>query len=160
VDTVITASGRLPEMIFVKVPGLEGEDTPLLWQTISPYHEPTTIRPEGLSATTDPMSDYRAAVEAIGAGRRSASSIHLYLSGKQVVPPENMITAQTEVLDVDRIVELLPVGPREKMPELSSEKRVDLSLEIELGFTEEEARLESARCLNCGLICYIRSKYH
>ncbi|MCK5488010.1 MAG: FAD-dependent oxidoreductase, partial [Desulfobacterales bacterium] len=59
VDTVITASGRLPEMIFVKVPGLEGEDTPLLWQTISPYHEPTTIRPEGLSATTDPMSDYR-----------------------------------------------------------------------------------------------------
>jgi NADPH-dependent glutamate synthase beta subunit-like oxidoreductase len=160
VDTVITASGRLPEMIFVKVPGLEGEDTPLLWQTISPYHEPTTIRPEGLFATTEPMSDYRAAVEAIGAGRRSASSIHLYLSGKQVVPPENMITAQTEVLDVSQIVELLPVGPRQKMPERPATERIDPSLEVELGLTEEMVRNEAVRCLNCGLICYVRSKYH
>jgi NADPH-dependent glutamate synthase beta subunit-like oxidoreductase len=160
VDTVITASGRLPEMIFVKVPGLEGEDTPLLWQTISPYHQPTTIRPEGLFATTEPMSDYRAAVEAIGAGRRSASSIHLYLSGKQVVPPENMITAQTEVLDVSQIVELLPVGPRQKMPERPATERIDPSLEVELGLTEEMVRNEAVRCLNCGLICYVRSKYH
>ncbi len=160
VDTVITASGRLPEMIFVKVPGLEGEDTPLLWQTISPYHEPTTVRPEGIFATTEPMSDYRAVVEAIGAGRRSASSIHLYLSGKQVVPPENMITAQTEVLDVDQVVELMPVGPRQKMPERSAAERVDPSLEVELGLTEEMVRNESVRCLNCGLICYVRSKYH
>jgi NADPH-dependent glutamate synthase beta subunit-like oxidoreductase/NAD-dependent dihydropyrimidine dehydrogenase PreA subunit len=160
VDTVITASGRLPEMIFVKVPGLEGEDTPLLWHTISPYHEPTTIRPEGLFATTEPMSDYRAAVEAIGAGRRSASSIHLYLSGKQVVPPENMITAQTEVLDVGQVVELLPVGPRQKMPERPAVERIDPSLEVELGMTEEMVRNEAVRCLNCGLICYVRSKYH
>jgi NADPH-dependent glutamate synthase beta subunit-like oxidoreductase/NAD-dependent dihydropyrimidine dehydrogenase PreA subunit len=160
VDTVINASGRLPEMIFVKVPGLEGEDTPLLWQTISPYHEPTTIRPEGLIATTEPMSDYRAAVEAIGAGRRGASSIHLYLSGKQVVPPENMITIITNVLDVAQVENLMPVESRQKMPELSSEKRVDPSLEVELGLNEEMVRNESARCLNCGLICYVRSKYH
>jgi NADPH-dependent glutamate synthase beta subunit-like oxidoreductase len=160
VDTVITASGRLPEMIFVKVPGLEGEDTPLLWQTILPYHEPARTKPEGFFAPTEPMSDYRAAVEAIGAGRRSASSINLYLSGKQVVPPENMITAQTEVLDVNQIVELLPVGPRQKMPERPAAERIDPSLEVELGMTEEMVRNESVRCLNCGLICYVRSKYH
>jgi NADPH-dependent glutamate synthase beta subunit-like oxidoreductase/NAD-dependent dihydropyrimidine dehydrogenase PreA subunit len=160
-----TASGngsQAGQSIFrrVKIPGLEGEDTPLLWQTILPYHEPTTIRPEGLFATTEPMSDYRAAVEAIGAGRRSASSIHLHLSGKQVVPPENMITAQTEVLDVEKVVELLPVGPRQKMPERLAPERIDPSLEVELGMTEEMVRNESVRCLNCGLICYVRSKYH
>jgi NADPH-dependent glutamate synthase beta subunit-like oxidoreductase len=160
VDTVITASGRLPEMIFVKVPGLEGEDTPLLWQTISPYHEPTTIRPEGLIATTEPMSDYRAAVDAIGAGRRSASSIHLYLSGKQVVPPENMITIITNVLDVAQVENLMPVESRQKMPERPAVERIDPSLEVELGLNEEMVRNESARCLNCGLICYVRSKYH
>ena len=147
-------------MIFVQVPALEAEESPLLWQTISPYHEPPAVKPEGIFATTDPMSDYRAAVEAIGAGRRGAASVHLYLTGKQVVPPENMITTLTKVLDVAQAENLMPVESRQKMPELSSEKRVDLSLEIELGFTEEEARLESARCLNCGLICYIRSKYH
>jgi hypothetical protein len=64
------------------------------------------------------------------------------------------------VLDVAQVENLMPVESRQPMPELSSEKRVDLSLEVEIGFTEEEARLESARCLNCGLICYIRSKYH
>ena len=160
VDTVITASGRLPEMIFVKVPGLEGEESPLLWQTILPYHEPARTKPEPLFAPTEPMSDYRAAVEAIGAGRRSASSIHLYLTGKQVVPPENMITAETEVLDVKQVVELLPVGPRQKMPERPAAERIDPSLEVELGLDEEMVRNEAVRCLNSGLICYVRSKYH
>jgi NADPH-dependent glutamate synthase beta subunit-like oxidoreductase len=159
-DTVIAAAGRLPEMIFVRVPGLEGEDTPLLWQTISPYHAPATIRAEGLFAAADPMSDYRAVVEAIGGGRRSAASIHLHLSGKQIVPPERMITAETEVLDVERVVELLPVGARQKMPERPAAERIDTSLEVELGLTEEMVRNESVRCLNCGLICYVRSKYH
>jgi NADPH-dependent glutamate synthase beta subunit-like oxidoreductase len=159
-DTVIAASGRLPEMIFVKVPALEGEESPLLWQTISPYHEPSTVKPEGIFATTEPLSDYRAVVEAIGAGRRGAASIHLYLTDKQIVPPENMITTITQVLDVAQVENLMSVESRQQMPELSPEKRVDLSLEIELGFNEEMVRQESARCLNCGLICYVRSKYH
>jgi NADPH-dependent glutamate synthase beta subunit-like oxidoreductase len=160
VDTVITASGRLPEMIFVKVPGLEGEDTPLLWQTVSPYPGPPAVKPEGIFATTDPMSDYRAVVEAIGAGRRGAASIQLYLTGKQVVPPENMITTITNVLDVAQVENLMPVESRQKMPERPAVERIDPSLEVELGLNEEMVRNESARCLNCGLICYVRSKYH
>jgi NADPH-dependent glutamate synthase beta subunit-like oxidoreductase len=159
-NTVITASGRLPEMIFVKVPALEGEESPLLWQTVSPYHQPPTVRPEGIFAATDPMSDYRAAVEAIGAGRRTAASTHLFLTGKEVAPPLHMITGQTKVLDVNRVEELLPVGPRQKMPELTAAEQVDLSLEVELGLTEEMVKQEATRCLNCGLICYTRSRYH
>ena len=159
-DTVIAAGGRLPEMIFVKVPALEDEESPLLWQTISPYHEPPAVKPEGMFVTTDPLSDYRAAVEAIGAGRRGAASIHLYLTDKQVAPPENMITSITEVLDVNYVENLMEVEPRQEMPELPYEKRFDTSLEIEQGFTEELVRSESARCLNCGLICYTRTKYH
>jgi NADPH-dependent glutamate synthase beta subunit-like oxidoreductase/NAD-dependent dihydropyrimidine dehydrogenase PreA subunit len=159
-DTVIAASGRLPEMIFVKVPALEAEESPLLWQTISPYHGPSTVKPEGMFVTTEPLSDYRAAVEAIGAGRRSAASVHLYLTGKHIVPPENMITTITDVLDVVQVENLMPVESRQKMPELIPEKRIDLTLEVELGLTEEIARKESVRCLNCGLICYVRSKYH
>ncbi len=159
-DTVIAAGGRLPEMIFVKIPALEGEDAPLLWQTISPYHEPSPAKPEGIFATADPVSDYRAAVEAIGAGRRAAASTHLFLSGKEIAPPEHMITTLTKVLDVTHVEELLPVGPRQKMVERAPEELIDPSLEKELGLTEEMVKQESVRCLNCGLICYIRSKYH
>jgi len=159
-DTVIAASGRLPEMIFVKVPGLEGEETPLLWQTISPYHHPPRVRPQGIFATSDPTSDYRAVVEAIGAGRRAAASTQLFLSGKEVAPPLNMITRETEVLDVDEVQELLPAGPRQKMPKRPPAEHIDPSLEIELGLTEEMAKQEALRCLNCGLICYARGRYH
>jgi NADPH-dependent glutamate synthase beta subunit-like oxidoreductase/NAD-dependent dihydropyrimidine dehydrogenase PreA subunit len=159
-DTVIAASGRLPEMVFAQIPALEGEESPLLWQTISPYHEPTAVKPEGIFLTAEPLSDYRAAVEAIGAGRRGAASIHLYLTGKEVAPPEHMITTVTRVLDVAQIENLMPVEPRRPMPERPPEERIDPSLEVELGFTEEMVRTESARCLNCGLICYTRSKYH
>jgi len=159
-DTVITASGRLPEMIFVKVPALEGEETPLLWQTISPYQPPSTVRPEGVFASSDPISDYRAVVEAIGAGRRAAASTHMFLTGKEVTPPLHMITSQTEVLDVGQVQELLPVGERQKMPKRPPEDHFDPSLEIERGLTEEMAKQEALRCLNCGLICYTRGRYH
>ena len=159
-DTVIAASGRLPEMIFVKVPALEGEETPLLWQTISPYHLPSTARPEGIFAASDPISDYRAVVEAIGAGRRAAASTQMFLSGKEVAPPVHVITSQTEVLDVDQVQELLPVGPRQKMPKRPPEEHFDPGLEIERGLTEEMAKQEALRCLNCGLICYARGRYH
>jgi hypothetical protein len=147
-------------MIFVKVPALEGEETPLLWQTISPYHPPSTVRPEGIFATSDPISDYRAVVEAIGAGRRAAASTHMFLTGKEVAPPVHMITNQIEVLDVDQVQELLPVGPRQKMPKRPPEEYFDPSLEIERGLTEEMAKQEALRCLNCGLICYTRGRYH
>jgi formate dehydrogenase beta subunit len=161
-DTVIAASGRLPEMIFVKVPALEGEGAPLLWQTISPYHLPlpSPVRPEGIFATSDPISDYRAVVEAIGAGRRAAASTQMFLSGKEVAPPVHVITSQTEVLDVDQVQELLPVGPRQQMPKRPPEEHFDPSLEIERGLTEEMAKQEALRCLNCGLICYARGRYH
>ncbi len=159
-DTVIAASGRLPEMIFVKIPALEGEETPLLWQTISPYQQPQPVRAEGIFSATQPMSDYRAAVEAIGAGRRAAASTNLFLIGKEVAPPPHMITEQTEVLDVDQVKELLPVGPRQQMVERPAAERIDPLLEVELGLTEEMVRQEAVRCLNCGLICYTRSRYH
>jgi hypothetical protein len=40
----------------------------------------------------------------------------MFLTGKEVAPPVNMITSPTDVLDVDQVQELLPVGPRQKCP--------------------------------------------
>jgi NADPH-dependent glutamate synthase beta subunit-like oxidoreductase len=36
---------------------------------------------------------------------------------------------------------------------------VDPTCEIELGMDEQAVKEEAKRCLNCGLICYYRSKY-
>ncbi|MBW1981372.1 MAG: FAD-dependent oxidoreductase [Deltaproteobacteria bacterium] len=159
-DTIIAAIGRLPEMIFVRVPTGEDEGSPIRWRTISPYHHvPRPVRQE-VFTSVDTVTDYRSVVEAIGAGRRAAASTHLFLTGKEVLPPPHMITPDTDVLDVSRLVALQPAAPRQKMPERPAEELVDPSLEIELGLTEEMALTEAARCLNCGLICYLRSRYH
>ena len=84
----------------------------------------------------------------------------MFLTGKEVAPPVNMITSQTEVLDVDQVQELLPFGPRQKMPKRPPKEYFDPSLEIEWGLTEEMAKQEALRCLNYGLTCYARGWYH
>ncbi|MBW2143402.1 MAG: hypothetical protein JRG75_03270 [Deltaproteobacteria bacterium] len=45
------------------------------------------------------------------------------------------------------------------MPELSQEQQLlDPAREIALGFSQDQASKESKRCLQCGIICYRRTK--
>lgn len=154
-DTVIAASGRLPEMIFT----LTGEQDELpVWQTVMPYRAPNELLP-GLFDAAEPVSDFRAAVEAIGAGRRAAASIHRYLTGQEVTAPANMLTTTSRLIDVDSLVDLREAPPRQQMTEATPEERLNPRAEIEKGLSEEQAKTEAKRCLNCGLICYYRTQY-
>ncbi|MGD8267405.1 MAG: hypothetical protein PVF55_04510, partial [Desulfobacterales bacterium] len=45
---------------------------------------------------------------------------------------------------------------RQIMP-LAAPRELDQKGQLELGFDEEAARQEAARCLQCGLICYERT---
>jgi formate dehydrogenase beta subunit len=157
-DSVVVAGGRLPEMIFAPWDEEQGggEDQ---WQTLVPYRDPSA-EPRGIFAAAEPVSDYRAAVEAVAGGRRAAASVHKHLTGQSVTPPEKMLTPESHVLDVNTLVNLMEV------PEAHAFPRYDLpeDLPIEAGETvelsEEAAREEAKRCLNCGLICYYRTTYH
>ena len=154
-DSLIPASGRLPELILVKLP--EGEDE--AWQSIRPYTHPTE-RFYGMFETQEPVSDYWACVEAIGAGRRAAASVHHFLKGDPVTPPEHMLTPHSTVLNVEHeLVHLMDAPPRQPMPQADEMARMNPEQEIELGYSEAEAKAEAKRCLNCGLICYYRTQY-
>jgi formate dehydrogenase beta subunit len=157
-DSVVVAGGRLPEMIFVpwdeEQGGGEGK-----WQTLVPYRDPSA-EPRDIFHTAEPVSDYRAAVEAVAGGRRAAASVHQHLTGQGIAPPELMLGPESDVLDVTSLVNLMEV------PEAHVFPRYDLpdDLPIEAGdpveLSEEAAREEAKRCLNCGLICYYRTKYN
>jgi len=57
--------------------------------------------------------------------------------------------------------ELLPITElqRQRMTESSRQKRInDPSLEIIVGYSENQAINEAKRCLQCGLICYRKIK--
>jgi formate dehydrogenase beta subunit len=156
VDSLVPASGRMPELILVRQPG--SEET--AWQSLRPYTAPGE-RFYGMFETQEPVSDFAACVEAIGAGRRVAASVHKYISGLEIAAPEHMLGPNTEVLNVTQQLEhLMDAPPRQAMPEAGEVDRLDPDQEIELGFGEAEMKAEAKRCLNCGLICYYRTQYH
>jgi formate dehydrogenase beta subunit len=159
-DALLTGAGRFPELIYVprKVETQEGarEQGPTLWETLTPYPSPFSMQDIGIFRPGEVVSDYKAVVEAIGAGRRAANSVHKFLADHPVEAPFRMIRKTSDVLTIKEI-ERVTKSRRVKMPELTEDRRlVDPNAEIALGYSSEQALEESRRCLQCGLICYRR----
>ena len=159
VDLLLTATGRFPELIYVPQEAAEAEEPlrdPVPWQTLFPYAGPYAEEDNGIFRPGEVTTDYKAVVEAIGSGRRAASSIHHYFSDEPVAPPAHMIRTHTRVLSLDQ-VKPVSLSHRHRMPEIPREARIrEPSAEIALGYSEKDAREEAGRCLQCGLICYRR----
>ena len=158
--TLVLASGRLPEMVIVAatadeeasgdvMPEAEG---PLRWVGLSPYKEPAFRTEIGLFSKGDAFTDFSAAIKAIGAGRRIAASVHEIMYGIPLDLPENVVTPDVYVQNVDHVEEVNS-STRRLMPLRGPHDEGKYS-EIELGFDEAAARVEADRCLQCGLICY------
>jgi len=160
VDTLLTGAGRFPELIYVpgkmETPEEVQEQGPILWETLIPYPSPFSMQDIGMFRPGEATSDYKAVVEAIGAGRRAANSVHKFLTDHPVEAPVRMIRKTTDVLTVMEI-EPVTTSRRVEMPEITEERRmVDPNAEIATGYSPEQALEESKRCLQCGLICYRR----
>ena len=154
---LILPAGRFPELILV--PSAEAPSTdaaaaagPRAWEGVLPYKHPWYRDQAGIYAAGDVLSDYSAAIKAIAAGRRAAASIHLAMSGVPLLLAENVIGPQSSIQNVS-CVENIKAFPRQIMP-ICSAPELKRCGEIELGFSEDSARKEAGRCLQCGLICY------
>lgn len=164
VDTLITGSGRFPELVYITLVDTvdDGETVEasdhIKWETLTPYAGPYAENDTGIFRPGEENSDYKAVIDAIGSGRRAAGSIQRYFSEEPVEAPENIIRKHTKVLNLDSLEPLLQML-RVAMPESSIEKRQnEPSLEISKGYSEDQAVKEAKRCLQCGLICYRRIK--
>jgi len=175
-DRLVAASGRVPELIFVKRPDEEGEteekvldqgqeslppedrDTegPIRWLAMPPYKKPVQSADDGLLSPADAMTDFSAAVEAIGAGRRAAASIQMLMNGQDPCLPEHVLTPTVCVQDVCDLTRVAAT-PREPMP-MARPGEARPGPELELGYTREMALAEASRCLQCGLVCYLHTE--
>jgi len=150
VDNVINAIGQFPVTDFLKADGVGLSR----WNTIEVVNDITgETNIEGVFAGGDAVTGASILVEAVGAGRRTARSIHLYLSGEDISLPEKVITKKSQLPDVEELKEVKE-SERIHMPELSVDDRRLSFKEVELGLDENMAKGESDRCLSCGLICY------
>jgi NADPH-dependent glutamate synthase beta subunit-like oxidoreductase len=84
-------------------------------------------------------------IDAIADGRRIASQIHSALTDEVMEEP----VGRTDLLTAfHRLDDTYDHDLRVEVPSLPSPRRIGLR-EVELGFTEQQARLEASRCLRC-----------
>jgi formate dehydrogenase (NADP+) beta subunit len=152
-NSLCLASGRFPGLIFYKPVPEEAEsdeqlEGPVSWEAVTPYRQPAFSQEVGLLSEGDALTDMSAAIKAIGSGRRGAASIHQIMYDIELEMPDNLLTPQSVIQNVDTLTNVVPVN-RNIMPLNTIEGE-----ELEKGFSETIARAEAGRCLQCGLICY------
>jgi formate dehydrogenase beta subunit len=164
-QTFIISSGRFPELIFTKQaqpeseesePSIENSVSPFKWVGIEPNKVPNGNSVKGLLSGSDELSDYSAAIKAIGSGRRSAASIHQVMYDIGPSLSDNVLSSTSVIQNIDS-VEDVSKTERQIMPLSQSQILGDSEL-VETGYSEKMAIAESQRCLQCGLICYKKSE--
>ena len=91
-------------------------------------------------------------IQAVAAGRRAAQAIDEFVSRGYVRPSqEDFACSRGTLEDLPRAdFGVIPFVGRAGMPELEPDERTASFIEVETGLTEEQARTEAARCLECG----------
>ena len=143
-DVVVTAIGQTPDLGFLSENlGMALSRKNLI--EVDPRTAATNL--SGVFAGGDVASGPRTVVEAVAYGKRAAKSIDLYLKGEDINSGQWPDWRGIEFTN-GRVESI----PRQSMRKLSLVERRRTVKEIDLGFSEEEAKREAERCLRlCGM---------
>lgn len=100
---------------------------------------------DGVWSGGDAAHGPRTLIEAIADGRTVAADIHQAFTGDEPAEVEGRLV---ELPNFHRLDDLFDRVDRVPVPVLDVDRRSGLA-EVELGFTEQQARCEAARCLRC-----------
>jgi NADH-quinone oxidoreductase subunit F len=147
-DTLILAIGQTVDMAHI-IDAQEIGVTSRNTFRVDPKTLQTNI--PDVFAGGDCVTGPASVIEAIGAGKKAARSIHRYLRGESLEEKiyhavKRMKVEQIEVPDEEK-----DTLERPEMPMLDPKKRKTTFQEAELGLTEEMAKNEAKRCLRCDL---------
>ncbi len=155
-DTVIPAVSQMPDMEFLAHPESQlstGEVALTRWNTFSGCEHTMSSGIEKLFVLGDSRTGPATAVAAVADGKKAAQAIQKQLDGEftcELTPQQfNSEKRSPTKLDWSHVPEKVQ-QTRAKMPELALDSRNEGFDEIELGFKEEIALAEAARCLECG----------
>ena len=121
------------------------------WKTIGPDPVTCATAIDGVFAGGDAVVGPWIAIGAIAAGREAAISISRYLKGEDLrADREPKETEQENFLPIPKETQRIP---RAEQAAICMAERTAGFSEVELGLTEEQAKAEAARCLNCMACC-------
>jgi formate dehydrogenase (NADP+) beta subunit len=144
-DTVILAIGQASDISFLRPE--DGIDTTRQGTVkIDPDTLMTTA--PGVFAAGDIAFGPRLIISAVADGKHAAAEIDRYLRGPQWKPkPRHVLVT---VLDHHEMAANYDEYSRLRVPTLPIDRRTGIA-EVEIGFTEQQARLEASRCLRCWI---------
>jgi NADPH-dependent glutamate synthase beta subunit-like oxidoreductase/formate hydrogenlyase subunit 6/NADH:ubiquinone oxidoreductase subunit I/ferredoxin len=146
-DTIIPAFGQNPDTSVLP------ESWGVKWtkrgtiQT-NPFHFMTDRW--GVFAGGDAQLGAKTIIECVGQGKLAARAIHAFLNGEEMDEVARRLELEERRPDLFDIVPYKPVEPKVTMPMLPYEERKRNFKLIELGYLQEQAERESARCLQCA----------
>lgn len=143
-DTVIQAVGQAPDNSFLNGSGLAVNSRGGI---VTDKDTMTTSVP-GVFTCGEIVNGPGPAIAAVASGHRVAELVNSFLSGASAACPEII-----EIIGPlpAKVIKLIPVQSRRKMPASAPAVRKNNFLPYELGFDEKSALYEAGRCLSCGL---------
>ena len=145
-DSIILAIGQQTDLSFIKpVDGIELTPGKLI--KIHPETLATTA--SGIFAGGDVAFGPRNIIDAVANGKRAALSIDEHLRG---IKPETFYNLSIEKIPTRRFTrpEDFEQFERQAPPSIDLNRRTGIS-EVEVGYTEEQARTQAERCLACHI---------
>jgi NADPH-dependent glutamate synthase beta subunit-like oxidoreductase len=141
-DTVIIAIGQA-----IDVDALGNGSGPAISARRTIETDPVTFRTSlpDVWAAGDAAFGPRNLIDAIAEGRKVAADVHRTLGGGD---DGDRGGVQLPLRQFHRLEDLYDRIPRHDIPSLPTNRRIGLA-EVELGFSEDEARAEASRCLRC-----------
>lgn len=157
-DFVLAAIGqgtRVKELLDGRVPNFLplGESLGLTrWQTLEVNERTFETTVDGVFSGGDVVTGAATAIEAIAAGRKAAHAIDRYVVTGRAEPEPVEVYSRRDAYRVIRADDLPPGSSeaRRRMPALPAAERVHGFAEVETGYTDEDLRRETTRCLECG----------
>ena len=144
-DTVILAIGQASDLTFLKP-----EDGVETTRQGTLKIDPDTLRTTapGIFAAGDIAFGPRLIINAVADGKKAATEIDKFLRGPDWKPKDRYV--QITVLNHHEMAANYDEYSRLVIPALPIERRTGVA-EVETGYTEEQARTEASRCLQCWI---------
>ncbi len=161
-DAVISALGQEGDDSIITFGELEARLKLTPKKTIKSNPSTMATNLEGIYAGGDCASGPRSVIQAVAAGRRAAEAMHQFMTGKRasIIEPRFNFNKGKRFEDVDmHNYDGFSVQLSQTMPSRPPERRIRDFFEAELGLTEEMAREEARRCLECGCLGLSKCTY-
>ena len=144
-DTVILAIGQASDLSFLT----QTDEIEITRQGTVKIDENTLMSSvPGIFAAGDIAFGPRLIISAVADGKKAAENIDRYLRGTEWKPRHRYV--QISVLDHHRMAESYDEYSRLAVPLIPIDRRTGV-VEVEAGYSEEEARREATRCLKCWI---------